>query len=193
MRVSVFAALFTLITAPAMAATLTDQKVVSTASQDTVFTFNNVAASDGTGGTLTLGFKGDYTYFNQSSGGGEYARLSFAGVGGSVDVYNGRITNNSMTGLTLQTMNADTAYSHDTTFSVVFAVSGALLDSILNGGSVTATLDNANGVNFRIDPSDYNAFTLDYTEAAAPVPLPAGLPLLGAGLAAFGIARRLRG
>jgi hypothetical protein len=80
----------------------------------------------------------------------------------------------------------------DERFIGEFEMTDSLINQIVAGGTIGATLDNDDGVNL-VDSDDFNSFSMTYNAGSAAVPLPATAPLfLGAlGLLAFR-ARRAR-
>lgn len=180
------AALFALTSmANALPVSVNELQTQTTDGQDFIFTFNGLAASDGSGGTLIFRAQGDYGAFA-----GESLTLKVEGIinqlmgvfsntgnfigpataGGPFDFVNLNVTNTNFE------------------FQRTFNLSGADLDTLLSDSILSATVNLSSFVNVFPD-NGFNEFvevTLNYETAVSVVPLPAALPLFGSGLAFMG-------
>lgn len=184
------AVVFVALTGAAQAApvSVSDMQNQNRTGQNFNFTFDGLAASDGTGGTLVFHARGDYDG-NGNNPRSETLSWNAEGeigarrVGGFVQGANGLGGPFDFTNLFVRARNIE--------WQRTYELSGALLDGLLADSIVNIFVNLRNGVNVLNGPR-YVEITLNYNTApnlnrnVSPVPLPAGLPLFGTGLAVMG-------
>lgn len=161
------------------------------AGEDISLTLSGLAQSDGTGGTLSVFARGDYEDSNSAKRPGESLSVDVEGTLlaaqlGSFDPSNPGVGVGGPFDFFIQIQP-----NLEVEFQRTFALSGAFLDALLADGTVNVLLDLGDDVNIINSNSRVN-IVLKYEEALeiSPVPLPAGMPLLLAGLAGMGLLRR---
>lgn len=174
----------------ASANTARQTQVLVSEAQDMRFVFDGLPASDGTGGTITIA-SGEATLLPGGEGEGldldswlEFFHLTLEGMSqGLYSCANGA-------GLTtIPGATIDNALN--CRFSLVLTLDGAGLDALIGDGALSL------GVLFSKQASDTNQgdeviVTLSYTDAIAPVSLPAGLPLMVGGIVVLSLVARHR-
>ena len=174
-------------TSTAEAVTFSQTQYFSTGGEAFTFSFTGAPANLGGGGTLLLELKGDYS----PSSGTERTVLTFGGVSGSATFGNGVIDANSIGGLGLNGFTTISTAPNDEQFSVEFLLDNALLDQVVAGGTISATLDNTPQVDLGIDGQDFNSFAISYNNDLPQIPLPPTVWLLLGSLGLFGVSRGL--
>ena len=173
------------------AATVSASQAITTTGQ-TLNLSAATAADNLGGGILNITLKGD---FSSNYASHEYADLSLDVLGGTMRLaYAGPtyVVSNTIAGVTLLSSTAvENIPYYDSQLTYSFSVSASALSAILADNQFNATF----ALGLYVNPydeweTDYVSASLTYTAAPvdgpAPVPLPAALPLLGAGLAGLG-------
>lgn len=171
--------------AEALVISVSDTQGQTVSGQNFNFAFAGLP-SPGTGGIFELVMRGDYSGFTTES-----AVASIDMAGGQLDVgdtANGVISN-SISGLSLISSNRTSFAFDDVLWEFSFSLSDALLNAAIADGLFTTNVNLDRGVNAFNPQTAFVRVGLNYT---ANVPAPGALALLGAGLAAFGFARRNR-
>ena len=167
---------------PAIASTVTATDTLTGVARGatTVTTFNSLAASDGTGGILTL--VGDGLDLGTSSS--EWMDVDIDGI--SLGRWECNSSPNSggtdipgRTGLT------------DCDFTLPLSISGTDLNTVLADSTADITISFGSSVN-AMSSSDFLRVTLEYNSGTPAVPLPASAWFLVAGLGMIGAAKRRR-
>ena len=167
---------------PAIASTVTATDTLTGVARGatTVTTFNSLAASDGTGGILTLVGDGLDLGTNPS----EWMDVDIDGI--SLGRWECNSSPNSggtdipgRTGLT------------DCDFTLPLSISGTDLNTVLADSTADITISFGSNVNV-MSSSDFLRVTLEYNSGTPAVPLPASAWLLVAGLGMIGAAKRRR-
>lgn len=174
----------------APASTARQTQILMSEAQDMRLVFDGLRASDGTGGTITIA-SGHATLLPGGEGEGldldswlEFFHLSLEGMS------RGLYSCASGAGLTtIPGATIDNALN--CRFSLVLTLDGAALDALNGDGNLSL------GVLFSKQASDTSQgdeviVTLSYTDAIAPVSLPAGLPPIVGGVVMSGLVARHR-
>lgn len=162
------------------------------------FNFNNVGATSGTNGQLTIALNGDYSH-DQSD---EWAKFAMEDSGnlvlGVYSSWTNGIVSNGVSGLTLASRTLSPITNLDDTQTIwVFNLSNVLLNTLLSDNKLKIKVTDASQVHpYNYVDQDFIRVGLSFNTAsvdspAADIPEPASLALFGLGLAGLaGVARR---
>lgn len=180
-RFVICVAMFVALAAQAQAGlvTLSDQQSQTSTGQDFVFTFNGVPTpSDGTGGTLKIGARGD---FSPGASTQETFAYSAEGVVSGTQI---------RWDLTPNTVLINSFDFDENEFLLTVTLTGAELDALIADGTVSVNVDFGVGTNL-FTANSYASVELTYnTPDSSAVPEPSTLAL--AGLGVIGLVARAR-
>lgn len=167
---------------------VTETQAQTSEGQNFLFSFAGLAASDGNGGTLVISARGDYE--EVAPLGGEAMSVDAEGQF-SVAQLGGFDGNNTGVGLggPFDSFEQFSAFT-DVAFTRTFNLSGTILDALLADGTINVAIDLTDGVDI-FDSNSAVTVSVNYDTVDTPtVPLPAGMPLLLAGLGGLAMMRR---
>lgn len=176
----------------ASGATISQTQILVEDGQDMFFNFSGLGPSDGTGGTVTIA-SGAATRPSSDllPRGLDLTRRNSFSLTFDEGTSQGSFSCGS--GDFLTTIPGAITLFGTCKFSLVLALDGAVLDALIGDGTLNLGVLFSSGVDHE-GHGDEVIVSLSYTDAGpiAPVPLPAGLPLMAGGIAALGLLARRR-